>query len=111
MHSVDLLYVPWMQNYVRNPRQLWVYFTIESQRYAYCSLYYSIQDLNGLFNLTVTFKPQSDIVVDYRPFRHWDQVHLLERYVEGYRTAVRKQNFFEYQMKSKTEFIYFLTKI
>jgi len=104
VHSVDLMYLPPLRNYQRDPRQLWVYYTIESQRYSLCSLVYSIHDLDGLFNLTVTFKPQNDIVVDYRDFRDWNQVHLIEAYVENYRQAVLKdENFFKNQILSTFE--------
>ena len=103
VHSVDLIYLPWLRSYERNPRQLWVFYTIESQRYAYCSLYYSIHDMDGLFNLSVTFKPQSDIIVNYRNPQDWAKVHLVKEYVDRFKGMIdRDQNFLQNQFISTT---------
>lgn len=60
---------------------------MESPRYSFCSHYYSIKQLDDWFNLTVTIKPESDLVIAYRNFKN---LGLLHRYSAYFQPFIRK---------------------
>ncbi len=80
VHIPNLYYLYYLRNYKRRREQLWLFYTLESQRRSYCSLFYNIDDLDDLFNLTVTFKQDSDFVVDYRNFPDWGSLAYTPNY-------------------------------
>jgi hypothetical protein len=89
VHLPNLGHKPWRSenDYVRRREQLWVFSTLESQARSFCSLHYSPADLDDWFNLSVTFKPDSDLVMDYRPFRGtWNSLPKHS----GYMTEFKK---------------------
>jgi len=81
VHIPNLHYLHFLRNYKRRREQLWLFYTLESQRRSYCSLFYNIEDLDDLFNLTVTFKHESDFVMDYHSFSDWKSLVYTPNYV------------------------------
>lgn len=55
VHVPDLLYIPSRTVYNRNRRQLWSFFTMESQQRSFC-MNNRIDELDDWFNLTMTIK-------------------------------------------------------
>lgn len=84
VHAPDLFNLPSRQVYKRNPKQIWLYYSMESQTRTACSSHYSYKDLDGWFNLTATFKQDSDIVTDYRPFPSWQSIFYRDDYINQY---------------------------
>lgn len=58
----------WRHNYNRDRAQIWILYTCEPPKRSYCSNYYSAEDLDDWFNLTITYRPDSDMPLCYRPF-------------------------------------------
>ncbi|RNA16756.1 alpha-(1-3)-fucosyltransferase 6 [Brachionus plicatilis] len=81
VHGPNLWYAP-PKRYKRKPRQLWMYYTMEPQRLSHCSSHYQLADLDNWFNLTATFKKDSDIVLDYKTFRNWSQIEHESIFLE-----------------------------
>lgn len=81
VHLQNLFYMPSRRTYRRNPRQLWLFNTMEPQTFSYCSHYYDIADLDDWFNITTTFKPQSSLLTDYKAFGTW---HTIVEYAAYY---------------------------
>jgi hypothetical protein len=80
VHLPNLVRLPWKNSdYKRSAQQIWAFNTIESQARSFCSFHYNMRDLDDWFNVSVTFKPDSDLVVSYRPFRSW---HSLPQHFE-----------------------------
>jgi hypothetical protein len=51
-----------------------MYYALESPRGSMCSSHYSADDLDDWFNLTATYKQDSDFVMNYSPV---DKVHEM----------------------------------
>lgn len=94
VHAPNLWYTP-TKNYQRNPKQIWMYYTMESQRLSYCSSHYKLTELDNWFNLTATFKKDSDIVLDYKTFRNWSQIEYESIFVNVYKSRREKTNIIE----------------
>ena len=62
VHGPNLYQMPNRKTYKRNSRQIWMYYSMESQRNSYRSMFYESKDLDDWFNLTATFKQDSDFV-------------------------------------------------
>lgn len=80
VHGLNLLHMPSRTSYKRNSKQLWLYYTLESQGRSHCSTHYEMTDLDDWFNITATFKLDSDLVADYREFRHWKDIENNKKY-------------------------------
>jgi hypothetical protein len=74
VHGPNLWYLPDRRTYQRNPKQLWLLYSLESQRRTWCSSHVKLTDMDDWFNLTATVKQDSSIMVDYRQFRSWDDL-------------------------------------
>jgi hypothetical protein len=74
VHGPNLWYLPSRKTYKRNPKQIWMYYALESPRGSMCSSHYSADDLDDWFNLTATYKQDSDFVMNYSPV---DKVHEM----------------------------------
>lgn len=74
--------MPSRRTYKRNPKQLWSLFTIESQRYSFCLLKFTLNDLDDWFNLTKTIK-------DHYAYMKYD-LKKLDQY-EQYRKAYEQK--------------------
>lgn len=85
VHGPNLWYMPNRQKYNRNPRQLWLFYSMEPQGLTFCSSHYKLTDLDDWFNLTATFKHDSSIHVDYKQFRDWSDVLLDMDYINEYK--------------------------
>jgi alpha-1,3-fucosyltransferase len=94
VHLPNLVRLPWKSSdYKRDQRQIWVLHTLESQARSFCSFHYGVRDLDDWFNLSVTFKPDSDLVMSYRPFRSWqslpqhfEYMHQFDMFFSGVKT-------------------------
>lgn len=93
VHAPNLLTVPSRHDYKRDPRQLWSFFTIESQRYSFCLLHYSLADLDDWFNLTNTVKTNKHAYMPY-------DLKQLHRY-EAYLTAFTSRQSFNYHQQPR----------
>ncbi len=53
---------------------------------SFCSFHYGIKELDDWFNMTITYKPTSTFVVDYRPyeFENWILIHLSSAYMDAF---------------------------
>jgi alpha-1,3-fucosyltransferase len=74
VHGPNLWYLPDKKTYKRNSRQLWMYYALESPRGSMCSSHYKPTDLDDWFNITATYKSDSDYIVNYSPFNNWQDV-------------------------------------
>lgn len=92
VHVPDLHYMSFRYSYKRNPKQLWLFYTLEPQRYSYCSHYYSISEMDDWFNLTATFKPNSNIQVTYKSFDKLTELHRYSSYFNVFVSVYNKQN-------------------
>jgi hypothetical protein len=87
VHGPNLWYMPSRTSYKRNPGQLWLFYSMEPQRLTFCSSHYDLADLDDWFNITATFKHDSELPLDYKQFRTWDDVvHDLD-YVSEYKKS------------------------
>jgi hypothetical protein len=85
VHGRDLWCMPSRNFYKRKPSQLWLFYSMESQRLTFCSSHFDPADLDDWFNITATFKQNSELPLDYKQFRTWDDVvHDLD-YVNEYK--------------------------
>jgi len=66
VHGFNLFSMPSRTKYKRNKRQLWLFYNLESQGRTHCSLHYDLSQLDDWFNITATFKTDSDVVADYK---------------------------------------------
>jgi hypothetical protein len=89
VHGPNLWYLPSRKSYRRDPKQLWLFYTMESQGLTFCSSHYELTDLDDWFNLTATFKSDSDLYVDYKQFRNWNDVIYDYDYVREYELLSR----------------------
>ena len=60
VHGRNLYYMK--KNYKRNKKQIWMYYSMESPRGTFCSMHYKPTELDDWFNLTATYKQDSDFV-------------------------------------------------
>ncbi len=96
--------------YNRNPRQLWLLHTRESQHRSFCSTHYNIEDLDDWFNLTSTFKANSTQVTDYKLFSDWSAIQYTKEYLRAFKALTNHkltENYLrkELETKSKTNSI------
>jgi hypothetical protein len=75
VHAPNLFYMLDKSNYARDRRQLWFWFTMEPQRLTFCSSHYRLDELDNWFNITIAFKRDSDILMDFKSFRDWQSIH------------------------------------
>ena len=85
VHGPNLWYMPSKARYKRNPKQLWLFYSMEPQRLTFCSSHYDLTELDDVFNITATFKYGSDLLVDYKQFRTWDDVIYDLDYIREYK--------------------------
>jgi len=83
VHAPNLHHFPSRNVYKRNPRQLWSFYTLESQRLSICSQNFDLTDLDDWFNLTKTVK----FNFSYNAF----DLKQLDRY-QMYRDTFRLNN-------------------
>ena len=81
VHAPNLYRIPSRDTYHRRSRQLWVYYTLESQRLSVCLRDFKITDLDDWFNITRTVKSE------YSYFSN--DIKQLERY-EKYQNAFQR---------------------
>ena len=81
VHAPNLYRIPSRETYHRRSRQLWVYYTLESQRLSVCLRDFKITDLDDWFNITRTVKSE------YSYFSN--DIKQLERY-EKYQNAFQR---------------------
>ena len=93
LHVPNFYYMPSKKSYKRNKKQLWMFYTMESQRRSFCSHFYDIKDLDDWFNLTATFKLNSDAPMDYKYFSNWNTIFYNRNYVNAFNEAKDKLDF------------------
>jgi hypothetical protein len=76
--------MPNRKTYKRNRKQLWLYYNLESQGRTYCSSHYDTTELDDWFNVTATFKTDSDLVADYKEFRSFEDIFSNKKYVDAF---------------------------
>ena len=86
IHAQNLWFMPSRKSYKRNPQQLWVYFSMEPQRFSFCSPYYDPTDLDDWFNVTATFRSDSTIVTPYKSFGSWSTIFLEPGFVSAFKS-------------------------
>ena len=85
VHGPNLYNMPNRNNYKRNAKQIWMYYSMESPHGSYCSMFYKSSDLDDWFNLTATYKQESDFITDYKPgFKHWSEIKTNPIYIDEY---------------------------
>jgi hypothetical protein len=84
VHASDLSIMPDRSVYKRNPRQIWSFVTIESQAHSFRSNRFNLTDLDDWFNLTMTFKSDSDHVIEYRSFKDWNSIYQVPWYMNAF---------------------------
>jgi hypothetical protein len=57
---------------------------MESPRLSFCSMHYNLKDLDDWFNVTVTYKSDSDFIVDYRPFKDFSDIVNDKMYINEF---------------------------
>lgn len=90
VHAVNLFYMVDKSKYKRNPKQLWLYYSMEAQTRSHCSSHYDITDLDDWFNLTATFKLDSDLFVGYSEFRSLKDIETNKKYINEFDKQVAK---------------------
>jgi alpha-1,3-fucosyltransferase len=88
VHGPDLKYIHWSKNYKRSQRQIWLFHSMEPYHWSFCSHHFKLTDLDNWFNLTATYKLDSDILMDYKPFKSWNNIVNEHLYVKAYQTAL-----------------------
>lgn len=88
VHGPNLWYMPNRKSYKRNPKQIWLYYALESPRGSICSSHFTPNDLDDWFNVTATYKQDSDFVLGYSPV---DKLHEMET-SPSYLIAFEKHN-------------------
>ena len=91
VHGPNLWYMP-SKNYKRNPKQLWMFYTMEPQRLSFCSNHYKYTDLDNWFNLTATFKTDSDIILDYKEFTSLSDIENNSEFLENYKSLKKSKD-------------------
>lgn len=91
VHGPNLWYMPSRTRYRRNPKQLWLFYSMEPQRLTFCSSHYKMTDLDDWFNITATFKYKSDLELDYKQFREWNDVIYDMDYLNEYKIIMQTQ--------------------
>ena len=90
VHVPNLLYMLSKKNYRRNPHQLWLFLSQESQRRTFCSSHYRVEDMDNWFNLTATFKITSTFLYDYKfDFRSFKDLNKHPRYLKAYSMEIK----------------------
>ena len=74
VHGPNLLNLPDRNAYKRNRNQLWLYYALESPRGSFCSMHYKPTDLDDWFNITATYKRDSNFIVNYAPVDNKDNI-------------------------------------
>jgi len=91
VHVPNLLYMPSKKNYKRNPHQLWVFLTMESQRRTFCSSHYRVEDMDDWFNITATFKLASSFLYDYKfEFRSFKDLYKHPTFLKAYSNEIKE---------------------
>jgi hypothetical protein len=85
VHGPNLWFMPPKHSYNRRKEQLWLFYSMEPQGLTFCSSHYKLTDLDEWFNLTATFKFDSDIPVDYKEFRTWNDIVTHQKYVNEFK--------------------------
>lgn len=106
VHGPNLWYLPSKSSYQRNPRQLWLFYSMEPQRLTFCSSHYDLHDLDDWFNITATFKYDSDLRLDYKQFREWNDIVYDLDYINEYNKLLETHpdpisSIFDISMKQK----------
>ncbi|RNA24925.1 Glyco 3-alpha-L-fucosyltransferase A [Brachionus plicatilis] len=102
VHSKELFYMP-SKNYNRSPRQLWMFYTLEPQRLSFCSNFYRLTDFDDWFNLTATFKTDSDVPLSYRDFSEWSDLEYDQLYIDQYQKLAKKKNLTDFTLNLKAK--------
>lgn len=102
VHSKELFYMP-SKMYSRSPKQLWLFYTLEPQQLSFCSNYYRLSDFDDWFNLTATFKTDSDIPLSYRDFSEWTDLTNDKLYVEKYQKLSQFKNLTSFALDLTTK--------
>ena len=76
--------MPDRKTYKRNRKQLWLYYNLESQGRTHCSSFYDMTELDDWFNITATFKTDSDLVADYKEFRNFRDIFTNKKYTDAF---------------------------
>jgi hypothetical protein len=84
VHSPNLWYMPSRKDYKRHRKQLWLFYTMESPRLSFCSMHYDLRELDDWFNITVTYKSDSDFIVDYKPFKEFNDILNDKMYISEF---------------------------
>jgi len=90
VHGPNLWYLPSRSSYKRNKKQIWLYYALESPRGSICSMHYNWEDLDDWFNLTVTYKLDSDLVSGYSPVDKIEDIENLGNYKQEYLDSIAK---------------------
>ena len=91
---------------------------MEYPRLSYCSRWFNLNDLDDWFNITVTFKSDSDFVVDYQPFNNINEILYDQYYIYEFKIllnatnnnpkkAVIESN--KYKKKQKSSIVWFVS--
>ena len=99
VHVPNLFFMTSRASYKRHPHQLWVFMTQESQRRTFCSSHYRIEDMDNWFNLTATFKLDSVVPNDYKPFRDFTKIKSDPRFLKHFIMLVKEPPTAEYFQK------------
>ena len=108
VNANNLFYMPSKTTYQRRKKQIWVYHSMESEHMSFCSFHYHITELDDWFNLTMTFKPDSDYVADYRPhdFENWPSLTSHKSYVSAFEDLDKvEQGIKEFRQDMQHQFV------
>lgn len=92
VHGPNLWYLPSRKHYKRNKRQIWLYYSLESPRGSMCSSHIKEDDLNDWFNLTATYKQDSDFIINYSNLKNWNDVIFDKSYLGYYNKMVENSS-------------------
>ena len=84
VHGQNLWVMKSRAAYKRPRDQVWIYFSMEPQHLSFCSLHYRPEDLNDWFNITITFRSDSTIVTNYKPFYDWQSLPFNHEYMHHF---------------------------
>lgn len=86
VYASDLKKITWRSNYHRSRNQMWMLIAHESPQYAFSKLAAGdLKLLDNWFNLTATFKPDSDFVIGDRGFINWTSLPDYSEYLTSYK--------------------------
>ena len=75
----------WKDGYKRLIKQLWLVYSLESPIGTFSHGHgYVLKELDNWFDLTVTYKPDSDLVIGFRPFEDWKFLQYYSNYKKAY---------------------------